>query len=653
MPVENTLNDQQKAAVQYSGDAQNLLVIAGAGCGKTRTIISRAAHLIKSGTDPSRILLVTFTNRAANEMKNRLKAEVGSVSKKVQAGTFHSFCLKIMRQVPNSFEIHGLNVIDMDDQISLMGIIRSRFLNKQENKIRKAFPKPAKLLEYYSYCRNACQDCREYLETHTELSEDNINMCTAIFSEYQKAKETKGYLDFDDILVRFGDVLSRKGRLRKKVAKLYDECLVDEMQDTNPLQFIILKQFANEGVRLFCVGDPAQSIYGFRGANFEQIYSFDKFFQGSNILHLSINYRSYQEILNLSNWLLNRSPFDFNGNLKAERGKCGYSPELQDFDSKYDEASWTADKIIERTEQDIDYRDIMILVRTAYDAKPIEAELIQREIPYYFIGGTSLTKSAHVRDVLALLRIVRNPQDDLAWMRYLQLWRGVGPKRAEKAIHSLNKSSNQSPIQILTELLGQGHPCISAYERVRNCDNSPNDCVQKAVQSLLPILESKYDKWDYRKQDLQLLVTVSDRYQHLSDFIDAFTLEPMTSAEIKKLENDDAVALITVHSAKGTEAKICFVASAKQGTYPHSRNYGDIDLEEEDRRVLYVALTRAKNELYITRSTDYHSGYYLENKPTKGEEYFLAKVPDDLVLHEINGWKTSVSAGISSLKDIY
>lgn len=230
MPVENTLNDQQKAAVQYNGDAQNLLVIAGAGCGKTRTIISRAAHLINSSTDPSRILLVTFTNRAANEMKNRLKAEVGSVSKKVHAGTFHSFCLKIMRQVPNSFEIRGLIVIDTGDQISLMGIVRGSLLKKQENKIRKAFPKSEKLVKYYSYCRNVCQDSREYLETHTELSEDNINMCTAVFSEYQKAKEAKGYLDFDDILVRFGDVLSRKDRLRKKVTKLYDECLVDEMK---------------------------------------------------------------------------------------------------------------------------------------------------------------------------------------------------------------------------------------------------------------------------------------------------------------------------------------------------------------------------------------------------------------------------------------
>jgi DNA helicase-2/ATP-dependent DNA helicase PcrA len=351
--------------------------------------------------------------------------------------------------------------------------------------------------------------------------------------------------------------------------------------------------------------------------------------------------------------LLNRSPFDFNSNLKAERGNCGYNPELHDFDSQYDEASWIADKIMERTEHDIAYRDIMILARTAYDAKPIEAELIHREIPYYFIGGTSLTKSAHVKDVLALLRIVRNPQDDLAWMRYLQLWPRIGAKTAENTIHSFYALVNRSPVQTLKELLGQTHPCVSSYESMISCENLPNVFVQKAVQSLSPIIKDKYDKWDHRKQDLQLLVTVSDRYQHLGDFIDAFTLEPMTSTEIKKLENDDAVTLITVHSAKGTEAEICFVASAKQGTYPHFRSYGDIDSEEEERRVLYVALTRAKNEIYITRSSDNRSGFYVENKPTKGEEYFLAEVPDCLVLYEINGWKTNISAGISSLRDIY
>jgi DNA helicase-2/ATP-dependent DNA helicase PcrA len=653
MPGKDTLNDQQEAAAQYNGDAQNVLVIAGAGCGKTRTIISRAAHLISSGTNPSRILMITFTNRAAREMRNRLKAEVGPVSKKVQSGTFHSFCLKIMRQVPKSFEIHGLNVIDRDDQIYLMGLIRSRFLKKHEKEVRKAFPKPSELVKYYSYCRNVCQDPCEYLKTHTELSEDYIKLCKAVFSEYQLAKEAKGYLDFDDILVSFGNVISRKDRLRKEVTKLYDECLVDEMQDTNPSQFKILEQFAKEGVRLFCVGDPAQSIYGFRGANFEQIYSFDKFFPESKKLPLSINYRCYQEILNLSNWLLNRSPFAFNSDLKAEREKCGYKPELHDFNSQYDEASWIADKIMERTEQEIDYRDIMILVRTAYEAKPIEAELIHREIPYYFIGGTSLTKSAHVRDVLALLRIVRNPRDDLAWMRYLQLWPRIGAKTAENIINYFFESINSSPVRILTQMLGQNHPCVSAYKSMITRESVTNELVQKAVQSLSPIIKSRYDKWDYRKQDLQLLVELSGRYQDLSDFIDAFTLEPMTNTEIKKLENDDAVLLITVHSAKGTEAKICFVASAKQGTYPHFRSYGDIDSEEEERRVLYVALTRAKNELYITRSTDFRSSFYVENKSTKGEEYYLAEVPGELVLHEINGWKTSVSAGISSLKDIY
>jgi DNA helicase-2/ATP-dependent DNA helicase PcrA len=220
-----------------------------------------------------------------------------------------------------------------------------------------------------------------------------------MFADYQKMKLERGYLDFDDLLEVFGSVLEQKPALRKDLAKLFEECLVDEMQDTNPLQFRILKQFSREDVRLFCVGDPAQSIYRFRGANFEHVYLFDELFPNSEILTLSENYRSYQEILDLSNWLLGRSPLDYKNRLVAHRGNAGIIPELVDFDSQFEEASWIADKIIAQHESDTPLRDMMVLVRTAYDAKPIEAEFLQREIPYVFIGGTSLTKSAHVRDI--------------------------------------------------------------------------------------------------------------------------------------------------------------------------------------------------------------------------------------------------------------
>ena len=647
------LNEQQRNAVTYNGVAKNILVTAGAGCGKTRTIIARAIHLIRSGSDASRILMMTFTNRAAMEMKARLKSEIGPVSNQIQAGTFHSFCLKIMRKIPKSFGVSGLNIIDSDDQNSLMTIVRGKHISKHKKELNKEFPRSSELIKYYSYSRNTCQETKKYLSMNTDLNQQLIEICCRIFIEYQKAKKMKSYLDYDDLLEHFTIALTNKPELRQMVTRLFDEVLVDEMQDTNALQFKILKHFSEEGVRLFCVGDPAQSIYKFRGAEFQHVYNFHEIFGNSATISLSLNYRSYQEILDFSNWLLKRSPLDYKNELNAYHGISGFLPSLSDFDSIHDEASWIADKILARKEADIRFKDVMVLVRSGFDAKPIEAEFIQREIPYYFIGGTSLTKSAHVRDVLSLLRIIRNEQDDLAWMRFLRLWPRIGEKTAAKLINNFYEKTNTKAMQVLSENIGSKHNAVSAYKQTSSNQHTPKVCISKAVQCLTPILKKRYDRWNYRSQDLKLLITVSEKYKTISDFIDAFTLEPMTSTEIEKLKNDDAVLLITVHSAKGTEAPICFVANAKQGTYPHSRSCGDLDSEEEERRILYVALTRAKNELFVTRSTDYTGGFYVQNKPTEGEEYFLSEVPENLVMREIHGWNPDYSGGLSSLKDVY
>lgn len=653
MDLDIQLNPQQKTAAHYEGDAQNLLVLAGAGCGKTRTIIARAAHLIRSGTDASRILMMTFTNRAAREMKNRLKSEVGPLSYKVQAGTFHAFCLRVMRQIPASFEIQGLSIIDVDDQNALMSLVRSRVLGKEVKRLKKLVPRAAELIRYYSYCRNTCQDPIKYLEQHSDIGESYIGLCSNMFTEYQKLKMKRGYLDFDDLLEVFGNILEKKTRLRKDLARLYDECLVDEMQDTNPLQFRILQQFSKEGVRLFCVGDPAQSIYRFRGAKFEHVYLFDSFFSNSETLLLSENYRSWQEILDLSNWLLGRSSLSYKNRLVAHRGSAGRIPEMVDFDNQFEEAGWIADKIMERHDADIRFRDVMILVRAAYDAKPIEAEFIQREIPYVFIGGTSLMKSAHVRDVLALLRVVRSSDDDLAWMRYLQLWPGIGPKTAEKIVSAINFSVTGNAVDILAEKLGARHPGLIGFQRLLNPSSGPQELVESATGTLSPILETRYDRWHLRRKDFELLTTVAERYRSLVDFIDAFTLEPMTNTELNRLEAEDVVTLITVHSAKGTEAPTCFVAGARQGTYPHIRSLGDLDSEEEERRILYVAMTRAKNELFITRSNDWRGGFWVANSSAAGEEYFLADVPENLVAHKIEGWGSYPSSRGDFLEDIY
>ncbi len=646
------LNEQQARAVTFDGPQRNILVTAGAGCGKTRTIIGRVSHLLKQGTDPSRVLVMTFTNRAARELKQRLKSEVGETALTMQAGTFHAFCLKAMTQMPKSFEVSGLSIIDSEDQQSLMALMRKDY-KKNHQVSAKGLPKPEQLISYYSYSRNTCQSPHDYLSNQTDMQPEQIALCVDLFKSYQKAKEDRGFLDYDDLLERFSTILTRKPALRHALCTLFDEVLVDEMQDTNPIQFSILKHFSEEGVRLFCVGDAAQSIYRFRGAEFKHVYQFEALFGNSIVLPLSINYRSYQEILDFSNWLLGRSTFKYTHDLTAARGHSGGLVRVEDFEHQADEADWIADYIISCSERKIPLTDIMVLYRTAYEARNLEAELIRREIPYRFIGGIVLTKSAHVRDVLSLLRLVRNDRDDLAWMRFLQLWPRLGEKTAQRVLDGFGESTAGSAtvVDILGEVLGLDHPVVSAYRQVSQSYANPTDCLQTAIDQLRPILSDRYDNWNQRSKDLELLVRVAQNYRTTTEFIDDFTLEPLHDTQISNEHNDEALTLITVHSAKGTEAGICIVAGATQTNYPHFRSLGELEAEEEERRVLYVALTRAKNELIVTRSSFQRNAFWVESSPAKGESYFLQELPNDLVIRTMHGWNPKSPLGLASLKD--
>jgi DNA helicase II / ATP-dependent DNA helicase PcrA len=335
------------------------------------------------------------------------------------------------------------------------------------------------------------------------------------------------------------------------------------------------------------------------------------------------------------------------------RGTCGYLPKVEDFESAGEEASWIADEIQKRDEQGMALKDMMILYRTGYDAKHLEAELIRRAIPYRFIGGTVLTRSSHVRDIMALLRIVRNERDDLAWMRYLQLWPRIGEKTAQKILQGLTGDTGQQLLGDLTKLLAEHHKAIDAYQATIDHFPVPKKCVSAVIRHLAPVLKERYDNWQQRSKDLELLIRVAENYTSTEEFIDDFTLEPLNDTEILKNSTDDAVTLITVHSAKGTEAPVCFVAGANQANYPHHRSLGDLEAEEEERRVLYVALTRAQNELIITRSSFHRNAFWVSSSPAKGEHYFLSDIPEQLVRRELHGWNPENPGGLGALEDIF
>jgi DNA helicase II / ATP-dependent DNA helicase PcrA len=621
-------NIEQQTALTSS--ARNLLVLAGAGTGKTRTIVGRAIHLLKQGTAAERIVVLTFTRRAANELKSRLASVAGDQAGKIVAGTFHHFCLREMRSRPNWFGLERVTVMDRDDQMHMMKLVRARLVAKREHA-----PDSSELLAYYSYARNTNQPVHDYLQSFTDLDQKGIALVEEIFAAYRERKQVNGYVDYDDILHRFAKVMRTEEFIRKAVGERYAHILVDEMQDTNPLQWLILESLS-QYAHLFCVGDDAQSIYAFRGADFRNVHSFSERLPDAETLKLEMNYRSTQEILDLSNWLLNESALKYNKQLRAVRGE-GISPCLFDFDSEFSEAEWIAREIQSRHKQGTAWGEHMVLCRTGYGARPIEGEFIERKIPYRFIGGMGLLQLAHVRDLLSAVRVIVNHRDELAWIRYLILWPMIGEVTAARLIARLLECTDSAAaLQELASLVKGRKDLLEPLQKLHGVRDCTAEAIAGIAASLSPHLAQKYENWDSRVRDFALLEQLATRHHSLSSFLDTYTLDPVSSSEAATGEgNDDVVTLITVHSAKGTEAKTCFVAGVVPGNFPHSRSLKDPDQVEEERRVLYVALTRAKDELFITRSVARES-YRVSFNNSAGSRYFLEHLPGKLVKHHMD-----------------
>ena len=615
------LNKNQQLAAEY--EDKHILVLAGAGTGKTLTIIARAEHLIRKGVDPKRILLLTFTRRASKEMTARLYSGIGNATHKVTAGTFHHFCLLTMRRMPEEFGIKEFAVIDRDDQTNLMKLVRAGYIAKG-----KMFPRASQLVNIFSYARNTNMDVLEYLRKHYDFDEPTSQKIYKVFFDYTKRKHLNRYLDYDDILYRFANKLHEDLSIRKQLRGFYDHILVDEMQDTNPLQWLILDGL-KDPAKLFCVGDDAQSIYAFRGADFRNVHSFNKRIPDSVVLKLEDNYRSTQEILDISNWLLKRSTLSYNKNLKAQRGS-GTKPVLVDFERDLDEARWIAEDLIGRHAKGSCWKDHMILTRTAWASRSMEALPVEKNIPYVFIGGTSLLQAAHVKDLLCLIRATASHHDELAWIRYLTLWPRIGDVTAARLISLMQKKESlEKAFDQLSSTITAQQQIVAGPKAIMHSWDKPAQALRAGARFLEPLLSQRYDKWNIRRKDFDLLVKLSERYRSLMGFIETYTLDPVTTTTATRSGNQDAVTLITVHSAKGTESPVCYVIRAEPAMYPYIRSLGNQDEEEEERRILYVAMTRTKNELILTRSASRSS--YTYSPESAAEAYFLSTVPDKLV----------------------
>lgn len=623
------LNPQQKQAATTT--AQNCLVLAGAGCGKTKTIVARSAYLIDQGLPAQQIQILTFTRRAASEIVTRVEQHMGVQAKGLRASTFHTFCMYLLRRNPRAFGLTQFSIIDRDDQLLMFRLLRG----KDKGNV---LPKAAELCDLYSYARNTKTKLSDALLEQLPQAVEYKAQIAELMKAYEQRKQERNFLDYDDILSIVAVHLQNSPELVKWVISFCSALLVDEMQDTNPLQWALLQPLVGK-VKLFCVGDDAQSIYGFRGADFENIHHFKERVPDAQVLTLEMNYRSTQGILDLSNWLLDQSPIEYDKHLQAYRGK-GLKPQLHILSNEFEEANWIIQDLNRRHMQGAAWAEHMVLLRSGFSGRYLEGALIAANIPYRFIGGVKLLESAHVKDVLSLLRVSVNPQDDLAWMRFLTLWDGVGDVGASKLAQELIQLPDiEARCQRLERHGKVPQQAILILMQLDVLQQHVEACIGLALDALNEQLENNYKTkdWTRRIKDFDLVKQLARKHSSLGEFLEEYVLDPISVSEIDKTPDQDLVTLITIHSAKGAEQKVCYVPHVSPTQYPHARAQGDFDDVEEERRVLYVALTRAENELILTKQNLNlwaHDQY--DELGRKIESYFLNDLPQHLVETQIH-----------------
>ncbi|MCH7311449.1 ATP-dependent helicase [Acinetobacter sp. ANC 4805] len=628
------LNPQQKRAATTT--AQNCLVLAGAGCGKTKTIVARAAYLIDQGLPAQQIQILTFTRRAASEIVTRVEQHMGGQAKGLRASTFHTFCMYLLRRNPRAFGLTQFSIIDRDDQLLMFRLLRG----KDKGNV---LPKAAELCDLYSYARNTKSKLSDALVEQLPQAIEYKAHITELMKAYEQRKQERNFLDYDDILAIVAVHLQNSPELVEWVIGFCSALLVDEMQDTNPLQWALLQPLIGK-VKLFCVGDDAQSIYGFRGADFENIHHFKERVPDAEVLTLDMNYRSTQGILDLSNWLLEQSQIGYNKHLQAYRGN-GLKPQLHILSNEFEEANWIVQDLNRRHRQGAAWAAHMVLLRSGFSGRYLEGALIAANIPYRFIGGVKLLESAHVKDVLSLLRVSVNPQDDLAWMRFLTLWDGVGDVGASKLAQELIQLPDiDARCQRLERHGKVPQQAILILMQLGVLQQQVEACIGLALDALNEQLQNNYKTkdWTRRVKDFDLVKQLARKHSSLGEFLEEYVLDPISVSEIDKTPDQDLVTLITIHSAKGAEQKVCYVPHVSPTQYPHARAQGDFDDVEEERRVLYVALTRAENELILTKQNlNLWSQDQYDELGRKVESYFLNDLPQHLVDIQIHRQVTS------------
>ena len=623
------LDDEQRRAVEHDGGP--LLIVAGAGTGKTRTLVARLARLLEQGTAPERLLLVTFSRRASDEMIRRLAPLVGvAVARQVPSGTFHAVAFRLLRQHAEPLRLgEGFSVIDQGDATDLMNLARQEVTAGNgapgaEDR-RRRFPRKDTLVSAYSRVVNSQVSLGEVLEHHFPWIREHEAAIGEVFSAYTDRKRVGGLLDFDDLLL-YWRVAAADPVVGPALAAAYDHVLVDEYQDTNLLQADIVRSLFSGGCSLTVVGDDAQAIYAFRAATVRNMLDFSTQFPGATIVTLERNYRSTQPILDLANFVLGEAAESYDKRLWTD-SKGGGRPVLATCPDEGAQAEAVADVILEHYEAGVGLRQQAVLFRTAHHSDQLEVELRRRGIPYIKYGGLRFLEVAHVRDLLAALRVLDNPRDELAWYRLLQLLEGVGPAGARTLMADLGVTDLGSPHRVANQdplglFVGGGCPLppkaaadaaglAAALGDCRGDSLPPGAQIDRLRQGLDPLLRRRYDNAEVRLRDLEVLAQLASGFDTRARMVADLTLDPPSSTGDlagPPLLDDDYVILSTVHSAKGGEWRVVHLIHAADGMFPSDMATGSQDEIEEERRLFYVALTRAKEHLHLYAPLRYHHG---------------------------------------------
>jgi len=632
---QQELNPEQLEVVM-SGDGP-LLVIAGAGSGKTRTLTYRVARLIESGVNPATILLVTFTNKASKEMLHRVELLISMNTKKLWGGTFHHIANRILRSKAHLLDYdNNFTILDREDSKELINTcIADLNINTKE----KRFPQATIIQDVIGLSANTQVTLETIISDRYPFFFDLTEEIEKIALTYHKRKKQNNLMDFDDLLLNWLALLTDHPAVREQYAQQFNHILVDEYQDTNRIQADCIDLLARGHRNVMVVGDDSQSIYSFRGANFTNIIDFPNRYPDTRIFKLETNYRSVPEILNLANASINNNQQQFAKNLRATR-ENGLQPIIVPFNDVLQQATFVAQRMLELRDEGRSLNEMAVLYRAHYHSMELQMELTRRGIPFEVRSGLRFFEQAHIKDITSYLKVIVNPFDELAWKRIAKLLPKIGNARAHKIWNELSSASHpveSMDSETITKLIPKPYRDYWSklaktlqYLNTEDLLNSPAEMVQAAFKDEYEgYLKNKYPDYQSRMEDINQLIHFSQQYDSAESLLSELALLSGVTTEevVEGGYEDERVKLSTIHQAKGLEWDIVFIIWLVEGRFPSARSLNSEESEEEERRLFYVAMTRARDELYL----GYPLWHYNSGEPSTllKASRFIQELPSD------------------------